>query len=167
MVPTWLRRPLPRSSRPAPISQAVVGERGLGAAVDDLQEQLPHGGVDGVAHQVGVQRLQNGLAGQDLAGHGGGVGHAGAADGLHQRFLNDALLHVQGQLAGALLGRAPADAVGQAGDVRDLLRLYPLALFGDRRGAMVGALGDADHFFYFLGVLHRIGSSYLLDSPDV
>ena len=74
---------------------------------------------------------------------------------------------VEGQFAGALLGRAPADAVGQAGDVLDLLCLHPLALFGDRRGAMVGALGDADHFFYFLGVLHRIGSSYLLDSPDV
>ena len=31
--------------------QAVLGESGLGAAIDDLQEQLPHGGVDGIAHQ--------------------------------------------------------------------------------------------------------------------
>ena len=65
-------------------------------------------------------------------GHGRGVGHAGAAEGLHQRFLDDAVLDVQGQLAGALLRRAPADAVGKAADVLDFLRLHPLALFGDR-----------------------------------
>ena len=93
--------------------QAVVGKRGSAAAADDLQEQLAHGHVDGVAHKVCVQRLQNGLAGQDLARHGGGMGHAGAADGLHQRFLDDALFHVQRQLAGALLRRAPANAVRQ------------------------------------------------------
>ena len=113
------------------------------AAVDDLQEQLAHGGVDGVAHQVGVQRLEDGLAGQDLGGHGGGVGHAGAADGLDQGFLDDALLDVQGQLAGALLGRAPAHAVGEAGDVLDLLGLHPPPFLGDGRGTVVGSLGHA------------------------
>ena len=49
------------------------------------------------------------------------MGHAGAADGFHQGLLNDAVLDVQRQLAGTLLGSAPADAVGQAADVGDLL----------------------------------------------
>ena len=39
-------------------SQSPLGERGLGAAIDNLEEQLPHGGIDGVAHQVGIQRLR-------------------------------------------------------------------------------------------------------------
>ena len=56
--------------------QAVLGEGGLAAAVDDLQEQLAHGDVDGVAHEVGVQGLEDGLLGENLGGHGGGVGHA-------------------------------------------------------------------------------------------
>lgn len=91
--------------------------------------------------------------------------HAGAADGFHQRFFDDAALDVQRQLAAALLRRAPANAVGQTGDVLDLLGLNPFALFRDGRRAVVRALGDTDHFFNFLGVLHRIGSSYLNDSP--
>ena len=60
--------------------QAALGERGLAAAVDDLQEDLAHGDVDGVADEVGVEGLEDGLAGKDLGSHGGGVGHAGAAD---------------------------------------------------------------------------------------
>ena len=34
------------------------------------------------------------------------------------------------------------------------LRLNPLALFRDGRGAVVRALGDADHVFHFFGILH-------------
>ena len=75
--------------------QAVLRESGLAAAVDDLQEQLTHSNVDGVADEVGVQRLEDGLAGQDLASHSGGVGHAGAANGLDQGFLDDAVFDVQ------------------------------------------------------------------------
>ena len=91
--------------------QAVLGERALGAAVDDLQEQLTHGGVDGVADEVGVQSFEDGLADEDLRSHGGGMRHAGAADGLDESFLDDAVLHVEGELAGALLRRAPTDTM--------------------------------------------------------
>src|SRR5699024_8894854 len=52
--------------------QAALAEGSLAAAVNDLQEQLAHSHVDGVAHQVGVQSFQDGLAGQDLASHSGG-----------------------------------------------------------------------------------------------
>ena len=134
--------------------QAALGERGLAAAIGDLQEQLPHGGVDGVAHQVGVQSLQDGLADEDLGGHSCGMGHAGAADGLHQSLLNDALLDVQGQLAGALLRSTPADTVGEAADVLDLLGLYPLALFRNGSGAVVSALSHGAHILYFCTVNH-------------
>ena len=97
------------------------------AAVDDLQEQLAHGDVDRVADKVGVERFQNGLARS-------GFRAAMAAEWvmpeqpmrLDQRFLDDAVFDVQGQLAGALLRRAPADAVRQAGDVFDLLWLEPI-----------------------------------------
>ena len=58
------------------------------------------------------------------------------------------------QLAGALLRRAPAHTVGIARDVLDFLRLNPLSLFRDGRGAVVRALGDADHVFHFFGILH-------------
>ena len=91
---------------------------------------------------------------QDLSGHGGGVGHAGAADGLHQRLLDDALLHVQGQLAGALLRSAPADAVGQTADVLDLLGLNPLAFFRDGGRSVIRALGHRAHTLYFAGIDH-------------
>ena len=37
---------------------------------------------------------------------------------LHQRLLDDAVLHIQGQLAGALLRSAPAHAVGEAARYR-------------------------------------------------
>ena len=107
--------------RGSPDGQAVLTEGGLGAAVGQLLKDLPHCHIDGVADEVGVQGLQQGLAGQDLAGHGSGMGHAAAADGLYQRLLNDAILDIQGQLAGALLRRAPANAVGKAGDIADLV----------------------------------------------
>ena len=97
---------------------------------------------------------------QDLSGHSGGVGHAGAADGLHQSLLDDAVFDVQGQLAGTLLRGAPAHAVGQAADVGDLLGLDPLALLGNGRGAVVGALGDRTHVLYFAGVDHSLTNPF-------
>jgi len=135
-------------------SKAALGEGRLGAAVKDLQKQLAHGGIDGVAHKVSVERLENGLADEDLARHGGGVGHARAADGLNERFLNDALLDVERQLAGALLGRAPANAVGKAGDIGDLLGLHPLALFGNRGRTVICALCDGAHMLHFGRINH-------------
>ena len=126
----------------------------LAAAVDDLQEQLPHSGVDGVAHQIGVQCLQKGLADEDLRCHSGGVGHTGAADGLHQRLLDDALLHVQGQFAGALLRSTPADAVGQTADILDFLGLNPLSFFRDGGRSVIRALGHRAHTLYFAGIDH-------------
>ncbi len=134
--------------------QAAFGERGLAAAVDDLQEQLPHSGVDGVAHQVGVQGFQNGLTDENFGGHSGGVGHTGAAQGFHQSFLNDAFLHVQRQLAAALLRRAPADTMGKTADVLHFLSLDPLTLFGNGRGAVIGALGHGAHVLYFCTINH-------------
>ena len=98
---------MPRSSEGGTHGQAVLGERSLAAAVNDLQEQLAHGDVDGIAHQVGVERLKNGLAGENLGGHGCGVGHARAAEGLDEALLDDALLDVKRELAGALLRCAP------------------------------------------------------------
>ena len=56
--------------------QAVLGEGGLRAAVDDLLEQLAHGRIDRVADQVGVERFEDGLARQDLRCHGGRMRHA-------------------------------------------------------------------------------------------
>ena len=51
------------------------------------------------------------------------MGHAGAADGLDQGFLDNAVFNVQAEFAAALLGGAPADAVGVAGNVFDFLSL--------------------------------------------
>ena len=42
---------------------------------DNLQEELAHSGVDGIADEVGVQGLEDGLAGQDLRSHSGRVSH--------------------------------------------------------------------------------------------
>lgn len=128
--------------------QTVVGESGLRTAVDDLQEKLPHRRVDGVADEIGIQRLQGRFAGKNLGRHRRGMGHTGAADRLDERLLNNAFLDVESELAGTLLRRAPADAVRETADVLDLLRVNPLALFGNRGIFMTGnarALGDAEH----------------------
>ncbi len=82
------------------------------------------------------------------------MGHAGAAQGLHQSFLHDAVFNVEGQLAGALLGGAPADAVAEAGDVFDLIGLDPLPLLRDGRGAMLRAFCQGAHLLYFVGIIH-------------
>ena len=134
--------------------QTALGVSALGATVNDLQEEFAHSGVDGVAHQVGVQSLLNGLAGQNLTGHSGGVGHTGAADGLHQSLLNNAVLYVQRQLAGTLLGSAPTHTVGQAGNILGLRDCGPGTLLRDGGGAVIAALLDATHLFYFVCVLH-------------
>ena len=42
----------------------------------------------------------------------------------------------------------------QTGNVLDFLGLDPFALFGDRRGAVIGTLGDAKHLFHFARILH-------------
>ena len=118
---------------------------GLAAAVDDLEEEFPHRDVDRVADEVGVEGFEDGLTGEDLRRHRRRVGHTGTSDGLHEGFLDDAVFDVQGQLAGALLGGAPADAVGQAGDVFNFVGFYPFAFFGDRGGAVLGALRDDAH----------------------
>ena len=77
------------------------------------------------------------------------MGHAGAADGLHQCFLNDAALYVEGKLAGSLLRRAPAHTVGEAAYVFNLLSLDPFALFGYGGRIMLCALCNAIHLFHF------------------
>ena len=82
------------------------------------------------------------------------MSHAGAADSLDQSFLDDAVLHVQGQLAGALLGSAPADAVRETGNVLDFLCLDPLGFLGDRGCAVLRTLGYRAHHFNFFCVNH-------------
>ncbi len=122
----------------------------MAAAIDDLQEELAHSGIDGVANQVGIHRFKDGFAGQYFGGHGGAVGHAGAAQGFDEGFLDDAVLDIERQLAGALLGRAPAHAVGKAADILDLLRFDPLSLLGDGSRIMLRAFSDAKHLFNFV-----------------
>ena len=94
-MPTWLLQALAEVFQRSADGEAVLGECRLAAAVDDLEEQLAHGGVDGVADEVGVEGLENGLADENLGSHSGGVGHAGAADGLDQSLFDDAVLDVQ------------------------------------------------------------------------
>ena len=110
--------------------------------------------ISGFTHGVGWCAPQQGLADQDLGSHSGGVGHAGAAQGLDQSLLDDALLNVQGQLASALLRCAPAHAVGEAADVLDALGLNPLTLFGNGSRTVVSALTHGAHVLYFCTVNH-------------
>ena len=111
--------------------QTVFGERGLGAAVNNLLEQLAHCYIDSVANEVGVKSLENGLAGKDFACHCCGMGHARAANGLNESFLNDTFFNVKAELAGALLGSTPAHTMGETGNILDFFSLYPFALFGN------------------------------------
>ena len=78
------------------------------------------------------------------------MGHTRAADGLNECLLDDALLDVERELAGALLGCAPAHTMRKAGYVGNLLGLNPFALLGDGCGAVVCALSDGAHVFHFL-----------------
>ena len=91
------------------------------------------------------------------------MGHAGAADGFNQSFLNDAVLDVQAQLAGTLLGCAPAHTVGIAADVLNFIGLDPFALFRDGSGTMLRTLRDRAHIVDLCGVFdHNILSFALL-----
>ena len=92
--------------------------------------------------------------------------HARAAQRLHKRLLDHAVFHVERQLACALLRRAPAYAVRQAGNIRHILRLYPVSLFRNGRGAVIAALGDDAHLFHFMGIFqfHSLLSVYSLSS---
>ena len=78
------------------------------------------------------------------------MGHAGAANGLNESFLDDAVLDIQGQLAGTLLRCAPAYTMGEAADVLHVLGLDPLALLRNRSGAVVHFLCHTCHVFHFL-----------------
>ena len=78
-----------------------------------------------------------------------GVCHAGAPKGLNQRLLDNALLHIQGQLTCALLRSTPAHTVCQTGNILYLFRLNPFRFFWDRSTAMMNALCHWTHFFYF------------------
>ena len=49
---------------------------------------------------------------------------------------------------------ANADAVGKAGNIPDLLGLYPLALLGNGSRTVISALGDRTHMLYFRRVDH-------------
>ena len=77
------------------------------------------------------------------------VGHAGAADGLHQSLFDDAVLDVQRQLAGALLRCTPAHTVSQTGNILNFFCLHPFCLFGNGSTTMMYALCNGTHFFNF------------------
>ena len=80
------------------------------------------------------------------------MGHTGATDGFNQGFFDDTVFDVEGQFTGALLRSAPADAVGQTGNLGDFLHFDPFAFFGDRRRTVMRALSDRTHLFYFVGI---------------
>ena len=130
--------------------QAALGEGRLGAAIHNLQEELAHCRVDGIAHQVGVERLEYGLARQYLGSHGSTVGHARAAYGLDQALLDHALFHVERELAGSLLRSAPPDAVREARNVFYLFRPNPFSLLWNWSRRVVSTLSYAAHVLYFL-----------------
>ena len=134
--------------------QTALGESGLGAAVHDLEEELAHRRVDGVADEVGVESLQQGLAREDFRCHGGGVGHTRATEGLDEGFLDDAVLDIEGQFAASLLRGAPADTVGKAGDVLDFFCMHPLSFLRNRGVGVVGAFCNAAHLLHFFCVNH-------------
>ena len=90
------------------------------------------------------------------------MGHAGAAQSLHQGLFNNAVFDVERQLARALLGGAPAHTVGQTGDILDLLGLDPLALLGDGSRTVVRALGNGAHVLHF-GRINHVRASF----PDM
>ena len=58
--------------------KSVVGKRRLSASVNDLQEKFAHGGVDGVAYKVGIQRFENGFPRKNFGSHSRGMSHAAA-----------------------------------------------------------------------------------------
>ncbi|EKD36154.1 MAG: hypothetical protein ACD_75C01614G0002 [uncultured bacterium] len=82
------------------------------------------------------------------------MGHSGAADGLDQGLLNDAVFHVEGELAGALLRRTPAYAMCEAANIPHLFGLCPCAFLGDRGRTVVGPLSHPAHFHDFSRVEH-------------
>ncbi|MPN53321.1 hypothetical protein SDC9_200985 [bioreactor metagenome] len=82
------------------------------------------------------------------------MGHAGAAQCFDQRLFNDTVLDVEGQLAGTLLRRTPANTMSQARNVFDFISLYPFALFGDGGRTMMHTLGHGAHAFYFMRIGH-------------
>ena len=82
------------------------------------------------------------------------MGHARAADGLNESFLDDAVLDVERELTCALLGSTPAHTVGETGDVLYLISLDPFALFGDGSRTVVRTLFDNTHILYFLSIIH-------------
>ena len=129
--------------------QAILGECALSSAVDDLKEELSHGGVDSVADKVCVQGFENGKSGEDLRCHSCRVGHSGTSEGLHQSFLDDAVLDVQGQLAGTLLRCAPAHTMCVTGNVLNLFCLHPLCFLRDRSGTVMHSLCDRAHVLDF------------------
>ena len=78
-----------------------------------------------------------------------------AADGLHQRLLDDTVLHIKAQLAGTLLRSAPTNTMGVTRNVFNLLCLNPFALLGNGCRTMVGALADATHVLHFCRINHK------------
>ena len=78
------------------------------------------------------------------------MGHTGAAHSLHQGLLYDTVLHIQAQLAGALLGCAPADTVRETGDVADLVALDPLAFFRNGSRTVMRTLFNGTHLLNFI-----------------
>ena len=82
------------------------------------------------------------------------MGHTGTTDGFDQRLLNQAIFHIEGEFAGALLRRAPAHPVGQARDIADFLDLNPLPLLRYGGRAVVGPLGNHTHLLYFMCLNH-------------
>ena len=100
--------------------RAQTGTAPAGNAPQATQvEELAHGCVDGIAHEVGVESLEHSLARQDFSSHSSRVSHTRATDCLDKALFNHAVLYVERQLAGTLLRSAPANAVSKARNVFD------------------------------------------------
>ena len=129
--------------------QSAFRKGSLAAAINDLEEQLAHGDVDGIADQIRIQRFQQSLARQYFRCHGSRVGHAGTANGFYKSFFNDSIFDIKRQLAGSLLGRTPANTMSKTTDIFNFFDLHPFAFFRNRSRSMICAFGNGAHILDF------------------
>ena len=82
------------------------------------------------------------------------MGHAGAADGFHQRFFDNSVFYVKSKFAGSLLRRTGSHAVRKRGNILDVIGLYLTPLLRNGSGTVVGTLRHGAHSFHIFGTVH-------------
>ena len=108
---------------------------------------------------MGIQRFQQRFAGQMLPSHCRAMGSAGTAGGLHQGLLDNAVFNIQRELAAALLRGAPANTMGKAADIPNLLDLDPVSLLRQLGRAVALGTGHFFHAFHFVCDFHACDTS--------